>query len=44
VWNFGLANVRVVINLEMVTLVGVPCLVLWLKKYHHLNSKWKFNN
>jgi hypothetical protein len=28
VWNFGLANVRVVINLEMVTLVGVPCLVL----------------
>ena len=28
VWGFGLANVRVVINLEMVTLVGVPCLVL----------------
>jgi hypothetical protein len=34
--------VRVMV-LEMVTLVGNQCLVLWLKKYHHLKIKWKFN-
>ena len=42
VWDFGLVSVRVMV-LEMVTLVGNQCLVLWLKKYHHLKIKWKFN-